>query len=123
MGFAFDSIAHWANELYEAAGAFRERFGVRPNTMSARLQVYRALDDIVRGDLENVVDDCGRHPNPGEEFELSGFTADDWEILFTLNDMTPYPGFLLIFDEDPDFDGEEETVAAGHIKALRYQVV
>jgi hypothetical protein len=121
MGFVFESIWFWDDELFQAAGAFQERFGVHPNIMSAGLRVYGAIDEKVRNDRENVVDERGRHPGPGEEIELSGFSARDFEILFTLNEMTPYPGFLLIYDEDPCFDGEEEPVGSGHIVVRSYR--
>ena len=37
--------------------------------------------------------------------------------------MTPFPGFLLIYDENPTFDGEPETVEdGGAVRAVRYAV-
>jgi hypothetical protein len=121
MSFSFELIAFWAEELYEAAGTFQGRFGVAPNLMSAGIQVYRAIDDLVAYDRGNVVDHQGRHPGAGERIELAGFSSARGEILFTINEITPAPGFLLIFDEDPTFDGEEEPVGSGHVRALRYR--
>ncbi len=90
--------------------------------MSAMPMVYKEIDTMVLEDLENVVNEQGEHPEPGSEISLSGFSAEECEVEFTINDITPSPGFLLIYDEDPSFDGEPEAVNDGIIMVSRYKV-
>ena len=90
--------------------------------MSAGLIVYQEIDTMVLEDLENVVNEQGEHPEPGSEISLSGFFTEECEVEFTINDITPFPGFLLIYDEDPSFDGEPEAVNEGIIMVSRYHV-
>jgi len=121
MGFVFEYFGFWDDELFEAAVGFRKRFGVYPNLMSAGLKVFLEIDEMARCNPQNLVNEQGRHPDPGEKIALSAFSAEGFELLFTLNEMTPYPGFLLIFDEEPDFDGEEEPVGSGSIMVRAYR--
>lgn len=90
--------------------------------MSAKPMVYKEIDTMVLEDLENVVNKQGKHPEHGSKVSLGGFTTEECEIEFTINDITEYPGFLLIFDEDPSFDGEPEAINDGIITVSRYKV-
>ena len=118
--FSFSLIGYWADELFDASNEFYNEFSIYPNIMSAMPGVYQEIDTLILEDLNNVINDQGEHPKPGSIVSLAAFTTDNCEIEFTLNDITPYPGFLLIYDEDPSFDGEPETVNYGIIMASRY---
>ena len=120
--FVFGDMRDWAPALNQAITTFRERLGVRPNIMSAGAQVYREIDEVVRGDLESVVDDYGRHPDPQDPVELAGFQTDECYVVFTNAETTPYPSYLLIFDVDPTFDGEPEPVEDGVVCTVAYKV-
>ena len=104
-----------------APKAFTEEFGVHPNTLSATTEVYRQIDYFVQFDLENVANENGEHPGEENDVELWGLLTLDREVVFTINEMTPFPGFLFVFDEDPTFDGEPEPVEDGRaVRAVRY---
>ena len=118
--FSFRLFVCWADELFDASNEFYNEFSIYPNIMSAMPVVYKEIDTLVLEDLENVVNEQGEHPEPGSEVSLAGFSTDEFEIDFTINDITPSPGFLLIYDEDPSFDGEPEAVNNGIIMASRY---
>jgi len=121
--FSFDLFMEWPHELYAATVAFTEEFGVHPNIMSATTEVYQRIDYFVQFDLENVENEAGEHPTEEDDFELASFLTTDCEVWFTINEMTPFPGFLLIYDEDPSFDGEPEPVEdGGTVRAARYSV-
>ena len=76
--YEFTDFAVWADTANESIDDFAKDFGFHPNIMCASAVVWRAIDDAVQSDLDNVV--------------------------------TPYPAFLLVFDEDQTFDGEPEPV-------------
>ncbi len=121
--FAFESFEKWPNELYAAIVAFTEEFGVDPNILCTTTEVYRKIDYFVQFDLENVTNEEGEHPTEDDHVELSGFLTDTCEVDFTITEMTPFPGFLLVYDEDPTFDGEPEPVEDGAaVVAVRYDV-
>ena len=104
--FSFRLFGYWADELYDAINEFYNEFSIYPNIMSAMPMVYKEIDTMVLEDLENVVNDRGEHPKPGSIVSLACFNTDACEVEFTLNDITPPPDFLLVFDEDLGFDGE-----------------
>lgn len=86
--------------------------------MSAGTEVYRRIDFAVQADLENVVSDAGEHPGDDDVVVLAGFTTEDCSVEFTISEVTPFSSFLLIYDEDPSFDGEPEPVADGASQTL-----
>jgi len=121
--FMFKSLEEWPHELYAATVAFADEFGVHPNIISATMEVYREIDFYVQFDLENVVNEAGKHPTEEDDVELASFLTGDCRVEFTINEMTPFPGFLLVYDEDPSFDGEPEPVEEGSaVRAVRYDV-
>jgi len=120
--FSFKLFGYWDDELYDAVNEFYDEFSIYPNIMSAMPMVYKEIDTMVLEDLENVVNGQWEHPEPGNEVSLSGFFTDEFEIDFTINDITPSPGFLLIYDEDPGFNGVPETINDGIITVSRYKV-
>ena len=101
---------------------FYGEFNICPNIMSAMPMVYKEIDTMVLEDLENVVNEKGEHPKAGSIVSLACFNTDECEVEFTINDMTLHPGFLLVYDADPSFDGEPEVVNDGIIMASRYHV-
>ena len=121
--FAFDLLMEWPHELFAATVEFTEEFGVHPNIMSATTEVYRQIHYFVQFDLENVENEDGTHPTGEEHVDLASFLTDDCEVRFTITEMTPFPAFLLIYDEDPSFDGEPEPVEdGGTVRVVRYEV-
>ena len=67
------------------------------------------------------MNDSGEHPPEGEEFELRSFGTDEYRVEFTLSETASPPGFLLICDEDPCFDGQPEPLGGRAIWVLRYE--
>ena len=105
---------------------FAKESGVHPNIISATREVYEQIDYFVQFDLENVENvenEDGTHPTEEEHVDLASFLTDDCEVRFTINEMTPFRGFLLIYDEHPSFDGEPEPVEdGGRVLAAKYSV-
>ena len=84
--------------------------------------VYQEIDTMVLADPENVVNGQWEHPEPGSGVSPGGFFTDEFEIDFTINDITPCPVFLLVYDEGPIFDGVPESDIDGIITVSRYKV-
>ena len=110
-------------ELNDATEQFHKRFGVYPNLMGGGPELYKKIDEIIQDDLENVVNDKGEHPGPDDVVEIGVFHGIRCRLDFTINETTPFPAFLLIYDEDPQFDGEPEPVEVdGPVVDSRYGV-
>ena len=109
--YEFSDFAEWAGTVNASIEDFTESFGIHPNIMCAGSSVWQAINEAVRNEAQNVVNAEGEHPGPGDVVELAGFYyGDECHLTFTVNEVTPYPAFLLVFDEDPSFDGEPELV-------------
>lgn len=109
--YEFSDFAEWVKTVNESIEDFTQSFGFHPNIMCATLGVWRRINEAVQEDLDNVVNEEGEHPGPDDVVELGGFHGEGCHLTFTVNEVTPYPAFLLVFDEDPSFDGEPEPVA------------
>jgi hypothetical protein len=123
--YTFKDFEFWPRTVHESIDDFLTRFGMHPNIMCAAAEVWRAVDLAVQEDLQNVVNDKGEHPGPDDTVELSGFNAPDCHLTFCIHELPAYPAFLLIFDEDPSFDGEPEFVDEDEgslVAAVRYAV-
>lgn len=74
---------------------------------------------------DRIAGDEGQHPEPGEYAPLEAFTGPDYSLMFAFDDALPDLHVSLIYDADPDGDGEpvpegdtlldveEETISGG----------
>jgi len=119
--FTFDDISLWADELYESILKFHTKYNIYPNIMSTTKKIYQQIDAQIQDDTENIVDENGDHPEPGQKISLSAFSTENCSLEFTLNEII-VDAFLLLFDEDPTFDGEPVKIGNGNIEVMKYNV-
>ena len=75
------------------------------------------MDRVAQSKRTMVVDAMGKHPGEGEQFGISAFVTDECEVEFVLTEATLEPEYLLVYDREPEFDGEPATVRGTHVVA------
>jgi hypothetical protein len=101
-------FAEWDATIHTTAMKFYEQFNVYPNILLASDKTYRKIDlyaqmhpDRLRDqDHESIL--SSDTPYEG----ISFFTTVDYNLECCLDMDLTLGNFTLIFDEDPDFDGE-----------------
>ena len=104
--FRFSDYEEWAETLARDIETFREVHTIAPTLLAASPEVFVEMDKAAQSRRDTVVDAAGNHPSRNECFELSGFTLDGIEVEFVVTETTVAPEYLLIYDPEPDFDGE-----------------
>lgn len=122
MSFEFSDMTEWDKTLAWSIDRFKEDKRINPNLMSANMETYAEIDMIARKRRDAVTNEKGKHPKANDKFSLSSFSYGDAVLEFTLNEMTPYLGFILIYDVDPSFDGEPVQIPGGVLAVSRYGV-
>ncbi len=120
--YAFEDFENWDDTLFECIMDFAKTKGVHPNIMSASMEVYDQIDDVAKHHRDNVVDAEGNGIPGDVEFTLSSFSCEEATVEFTTNEVTQSPRFILIFDEDPDFDGEPIVSKSQTVNMVRYRI-
>ncbi|GBU28521.1 hypothetical protein R84B8_02080 [Treponema sp. R8-4-B8] len=97
-------ISQWADIIAMKVADFREEKGVYPNILLANTSTYDKIDKYYKKHPENLIyDGCEESP----EFDgLSGFYTSEYNLDFCIDNDITINHFRLVFDENPDFDGE-----------------
>jgi hypothetical protein len=114
--YTFEDYLCWDDELYTAANDFNKKHGLYPNIMLACSATYDEIDkEIKEYGMENLsYEGSDNNEEPPEFDSLATFTTDDFSIDFCLKPELPSKTFILIYDDSPEFDGEEIDEQAGH---------
>lgn len=102
--FCINSWKRWDDEINSAVYEFHNAFSIYPNILQANLTTLKRIDIAANkkkiksldGSPVPEVSCCG----------ISGFVSDDYELDFCRDDKLPDKHFSLIYDSDPDDDGE-----------------
>lgn len=101
----FRRYASWADTLHLKILDFKEERRIFPNIMLASQYTYDKIDNSF-GNAENVM----REARDEESFEDYGdfdFIDGKCALHFCIDDTLKKGEFRLVYDSDPDFDGEE----------------
>ena len=102
----------WDNTIHLSAVKFYSQYNVYPNILLANDSTYRKIDlyaqmhpnrivtDGADGNIETI--ETSNKPYEG----LSLFVTEDYELECCMDFDLQEGYFTLIFDEEPDFDGE-----------------
>jgi hypothetical protein len=104
FGF-IDDYSRWADIIHERVSAFFSLHRVHPNILLASGATFDRIDDYLRQHPKNLVF-CGEG-DPPPFAGLSSFVGEGYELEFCLDADQKANYFLLVYDEIPDFDGEE----------------
>ena len=96
--------ARWDDEIDAAVRAFRARFSVTPNILLAGETTHARID--MAAAKANISNADGERAEEGEHTPLACFCGPDYELEFCVDDALPTGAFSLIWDDDPDGDGE-----------------
>jgi predicted house-cleaning NTP pyrophosphatase (Maf/HAM1 superfamily) len=103
----------WDDAIHLFAVKFHNQYNVYPNILLANDSTYRKIDlyaqmhpnRIVTADIDGNIEtiETSNEPYNG----LSFFTTEDYELECCLDYDLREGYFILVFDEVPDFDGEQ----------------
>jgi len=100
----------WDDTINEYAEKFYENYNVYPNILEANEFTLNRIDLAAQKHPDRIVnsDDGGTIETSNIPYEgLSAFIAEKYSLEICLDYDLPDGSFTLIFDEDPDFSGEE----------------
>jgi hypothetical protein len=105
---AITDYTSWDDTIHLTVCKFHEKFNVYPNILLASDKTYRKIDLYAQMHPERLIDPDGENIEAGNTpYEgISYFTAEDYNLECCLDFELTEGNFTLIFDEDPDFDGE-----------------
>ena len=115
--FRFSDYDEWPQTLATHITEFIQIHSVAPNLLAASREVYVEMDRVAQSKRTMVVDATGKHPGEGEQFGISAFVTDECEVEFVLTEATLEPEYLLIYDREPEFDGEPAIVPGTNVVA------
>jgi hypothetical protein len=113
--FRFGDFDEWPETLAGDIEVFKQVHRIMPNVLAASQVVFVQMDEASQSRREMVVNEIGEHPSTGEEFEISGFFIDDLEVEFVLTETMVAPEYMLIYDPDPNFEGEPFTIPGTNV--------
>lgn len=102
--FYIKTWKNWDDEIDEAVQKFRSSFLLYPNILVANPTTLRRIDIIA--DKRKLTNSTGSHAEDGQYCSIGQFDAIDYELNFCINDKLPDKCFALVYDSDPDGDGE-----------------
>lgn len=102
--YVIQTWRNWDHEVNGFAVDFRNRFGMFPNVLLANEVTFNRVD--MAAAKENIVGDEGQHPGEAEYVSLEGFNGQGYSLTFALDEKLPDLHVSLIYDADPDGDGE-----------------
>jgi hypothetical protein len=103
----------WDDTINLYVAKFHEKFNVFPNILLANEYTYKKLDLYAQKYPERIIDPTGENNIETSSISykgLSTFTAEKYELDFCFDYEIADGSFILIFDENPDFDGEPEPL-------------
>jgi hypothetical protein len=119
FGF-IDDYSHWANIIHERVLSFFSLYRVHPNILLASGATFDRIDGYLKQYPENLVFSGEGDPPPFDG--LSAFVGEDYELEFCLDTDQKVNYFLLVYDEAPDFDGEEIPEPNGEENRYSYNM-
>jgi len=102
----------WDNIINLFALKFHEKFNVYPNILLASGDTYKKIDLYAQKKPDMLIAPDGKNIySSNEHYEgISQFVALDYSLECCFDFDLTLGNFTLIFDEEPDFDGEPEPV-------------
>ncbi len=100
----------WDDTIHEHADKFFNNYSIYPNLMFASKMTWQKIDEYANlFNPENIKlsDDNIDDEETDEEIKsISTFVSSSYSLEFCLEENVNEDYFILVFDEDPIFDGE-----------------
>jgi hypothetical protein len=110
FGFIGD-YSRWADTIHEGILRFFALYKVHPNILLASGATFDKIDNYLKRYPVNLVFSGEGDPPPFDG--LSSFVDENYEIEFCLDADQGENYFILVYDETPDFDGENIPESTG----------
>lgn len=102
--FSLGLWSAWDDAIARAAELFRNLYSVYPNILLANDVTLRRIDMIA--EKSRFKNESGEKAKGGMYCQVSGFVAEDFELMFGIDEKLTDGQFSLIYDSDPNDDGE-----------------
>lgn len=102
--YNIESWRTWDDDLDGFARDFNRAFGLFPNLLLASSSTFAHIDMAAKRD--RLTSPTGERPAEGEYAGIGLFSGDGYQLEFCINERVPSKAVSLIFDTDPDGDGE-----------------
>ena len=101
----------WDDTIHEHACKFFKSYSIYPNILLASKITWQKIDEYanlfkpenIKKSNTDIIDD---EENNGDIKSISTFTTSSYSLEFCLDEKANADYCILIFDEDPTFDGE-----------------
>ena len=101
---------YWDDKINENATLFFKTYSIYPNILIASKSTWEKIDEFANQNNPNLIqnpDEPIYVIDDGEEIKsISTFVASEYSLEFCLDNKVSENSFILVFDEDPTFDGE-----------------
>ncbi|MBF0105472.1 MAG: hypothetical protein HQM16_09115 [Deltaproteobacteria bacterium] len=98
----------WDHEIHHAILAFHSHYSFYPNIMLASDITYNRIN--IAAKKEDVKNDKGEKPDPNMYINLSAFAYKDYHLDFCVDNNLGDKVFSLVYDSEPDGDGDGEPI-------------
>ena len=110
----------WGHDLSKSIDDFHDQYSYYPNILEANSYTYSQLDFLTNLDFEerrkvirkNELSNLAELPSDDDIIELSTFKSNNCSLDFAINENLSDKEFLLIFDSEPDWDGESTKITS-----------
>lgn len=96
--------SQWDDEIHQAVQDFHGRFDLYPNILLANQVTLQRIDMASKN--EHKRDNTGNAPEEDAHASITSFTGAGYEFFFALEEKLADKAFVLIYDSEPDGDGE-----------------
>ena len=116
--YIFGKASNWDSEISDAVDDFKHVLEMNPNILMANSHTFSRLDVLANTRSENIVHkSTGERAKEGKFVGISAFVYSDGELEFCIGDHINDNEYLLIYDDNPEDDGESLLDGEGHTKA------
>ena len=106
-----DDFEEWDDKIYENSIIFFEKYNVYPNILQASKETWNKIDEYANlFNPENLIaedEKTEENHQDGEIKSITSFITSNFELEFCINEKIKKDYFIILFDEEPIFDGEE----------------
>lgn len=115
--FSLGLWSAWDDAIAGAAELFRSLYSVYPNILLANDVTLRRIDMIA--EKSRLKNENGEKAKSGMYCQVGGFVAEGFELTFGIDEKLEDGYFSLIFDSDPDDDGEPVPEEDTEVEVIR----
>ena len=110
----------WSHQLSDSIDNFYNQYSKYPNIFEANSYTYSQIDFLTNVDSnerskvikKNELSNISEPPSGDDLIKLSSFLSNNCSLDFAINEKLDDKEFMLIYDSEPDWDGESTKITA-----------